>query len=74
MLVFWLFVEGIIWISSLIDVLEEYLIHYIETILGDKICIVMDDKVPCHRACTIECHRYHNEIHVWKIQWSVQLP
>ena len=27
----------------------------------------MYDKVPCHRACAIECHLYHNEI-----QWSVQ--
>ena len=52
MLVFWLFVEGIIWISLLFDVLEENLIQSIENILGDyKICIVMDDKVPCHRLC-----------------------
>ena len=34
----------------------------------------MDDKVPFHRACTIECPLYHNGIHVQKVQWSVQSP
>ena len=39
------FLWRVIWISLLIDVLEENLIHSFETIFGDyKIVIFMDDK------------------------------
>ena len=59
MLVFWFFLWRVIWISLLIDVLEENVIHSIETMFGDyKICNSMDDKVPCHRACATELTLY----------------
>ena len=63
----------VIWISLLIDILEENLLHSIETIFGDNIFMFMDDKVPCHIACTIECHLYHNEIHE-RVEDSVVSP
>ena len=69
------FFWSVIWISLLIDVLKENLIHSIEIIFGDyKICIFTDEKVPCHRSWNIECHMYHSDIHVQNIQWSVQFP